>query len=143
MVASSLLDVNVLIALHSPAHGSHKAVRRWFKSRSAKNFATCAITESGFIRVSAQISAEVNVGMEEAKFALAALTALRGHIFLQSVGFLQATQSFESNIRGHRQITDAYLLGLAIHHKGRLATLDRGILHLAGTEFRDHVELIA
>jgi predicted nucleic acid-binding protein len=45
-------------------------------------------------------------------------------------------------MQGHRQITDAYLLGLAIHNKGKLATLDRGIRHLAGREFAANVELI-
>jgi predicted nucleic acid-binding protein len=45
-------------------------------------------------------------------------------------------------MQGYRQITDAYLLGLAIHNKGKLATLDRGIRHLAGREFAASVELI-
>jgi uncharacterized protein len=45
-------------------------------------------------------------------------------------------------LQGHRQITDAYLLGLAIHNRGKLATLDRGILQLAGSDFAGHVELI-
>lgn len=138
-----LLDVNVLIALHTPSHASFRLAQRWFHSKGADNFSTCAITQSGFIRISAQIALEENVGFEEAKIALNALIAQPGHALSPiDIGYLAATASFGSRIHGHRQITDAYLLGLALHHYGKLATLDRAILHLAGTEFRDSVELI-
>ncbi len=138
-----LLDVNVLIALHSPSHGSFREVQRWFSNEGVHKFATCATTECGFIRLSAQLSAEANVGLEEAKFALATLLKNPSHTFwTSSVAFLDATKALESRIHGHRQITDAYLLGLAIHHKGKLATLDRAIVHLAGPEFAEYVELI-
>ena len=137
-----LPDVNVLIALHTPSHSSFGIVQRWFRSKGAENFSTCAITQSGFVRISAQIALEENVGFEGAKIALDALITQPGHaLWPMDIGYLKATAPFERRIHGHRQITDAYLLGLVLHHNGKLATLDRAILHLAGTEFRHSVEL--
>lgn len=139
-----LLDVNVLIALHTPAHGSHQKVQRWFQSVGRASFSTCAITQSGFLRVSAQISAETGVGYNEAKIALEKLAGLPGHAFWPlGQGYLDATAQLESRIQGHRQITDAYLLGTALAMRGVLATLDRGVAHLAGAEFRDSVECLS
>lgn len=46
------------------------------------------------------------------------------------IPFTEAVQAFASNLVGHRQATDAYLLGLAIHNKGKPVTLDRAILTL-------------
>jgi hypothetical protein len=46
-------------------------------------------------------------------------------------------------LQGHRQITDAYLLGLAAHNKAKLATMDKGIIHLAGKEFSEFVEYLS
>jgi predicted nucleic acid-binding protein len=54
----------------------------------------------------------------------------------------EATVRFESRMQGPKQVTNAYLLAIAIHHKGKLAMMDRAILHLAGLEFAKHVELI-
>jgi len=48
----------------------------------------------------------------------------------------------EEKLFGHQQVTDAYLLGLAIRKKGKLATLDRGILTLAGAELSNNLEII-
>lgn len=60
------------------------------------------------------------------------------------MGLLEAVARFELRITGHQQVTDAYLLGLAIHKKGRLATLDRALLSLLPerSEERDLVTLI-
>lgn len=139
-----LLDVNVLIALHTPAHGSYQKVQSWFQAVGRSGFSTCPITQSGFLRVSAQISAEANVGYREAKIALEQLTGLPGHVFWPiTIGYLQASALLESRIQGHRQVTDAYLLGISLSMGGVLATLDRGVLHLAGPEFASMVELIA
>ena len=142
-MSTYLLDVNVLITLHSPVYDGFHAVRNWFLTKGIHNFATCAITEAGFIRVSTQISAVANVGMEEAKIALTGLKQQSGHVFWpMEIGYLEATHKLSQYLRTHRQITDAYLLGAAMHHQGKLATLDRGIVHLAGPEFAEYVELI-
>jgi uncharacterized protein len=144
VVSRFLLDVNVLIALHSPEHVNFQSVQQWFHTDAINSFATCAVTQAGFLRLSPRFSIDSNVGLEEAKTSLARLSALPGHEFWSmDEEYLAATALFESRIRGHQQITDAYLLGLSIRRNGRLATLDRGILHLAGPEFLDSVELVA
>jgi hypothetical protein len=59
------------------------------------------------------------------------------------LGYLEASAPFEGRAYSPKQVTDSYLLGLAIHHQSILATLDRGIVHLAGSQFAKHVELIS
>ena len=82
--------------------------------------------------------------MEEASEALVQFTHQPGHTYWpDDPAYLDATQTILGRMQGYRQITDAYLLGLAIHNKGKLATLDRGIRHLAGREFAASVELVA
>ena len=139
-----LLDVNVLIALHTPSHANFPSIQRWFYGEAADSFATCSMTQAGFMRLSSRISADPNIGMDEAKISLAKLCAFAGHEFWpMDTGYLKASAPFEHKIHGHQQITDAYLLAVAIQRNGKLATLDRGILHLAGAEFRDSVELLS
>ena len=140
-----LLDVNVLIAIHSPSHKDFHRVHRWFETKAIERFATCALTQAGFVRISAQIS-EQSVASElaESRIALRESIARPGHAcWPMDIGYLEATEPLRSGMHGHRQITDAYLLGLALHHGGKLATLDRrAITHLAGSEFADSVEMI-
>lgn len=144
MVIRYLLDVNVLIAIHSPSHGDFDRVHRWFEAKAIEGFATCAMTEAGFVRISAQISGEAPTAeLAESRIALREFVARPGHAYWpMDVDYLKATEPFTSRMHGHRQITDAFLLGLAIHHRGKLATLDKAIKHLAGPEFADSVELI-
>jgi uncharacterized protein len=79
----------------------------------------------------------------EARELLRALTKEPGHRFWPStMDVFEAAVRFESRMQGPKQVTGAYLLAIAIHHKGKLATMDRALLHLAGPEFAKHVELI-
>ena len=81
---------------------------------------------------------------KEARQALLEVVKYPNHIYWpDSPSYLEAVDTIMARIQGYRQITDAYLLGLAIHNGGKLATLDKGILHLSGPEFAQHVELIA
>jgi toxin-antitoxin system PIN domain toxin len=140
----SLLDVNLLFVLHQQLHPEHSLVSQWFKHGAVKRFATCPITQSGMIRLLVQEIAGLDVfNRDEARAALRSFVARPGHEYWpDKPDFLDATKAISIRMQGHRQTTDAYLLGLAIHNKGKLATLDRGILHLAGKEFAAHVELI-
>ena len=144
MVVPLLLDVNVLVAMHVPGHEDFDRAQHWFAKNAAGYFATCAITESGFVRVSAQISVkDWAIQFSESRIALDHLMNLPGHHYWRTdISYLEATKHFEPRMQGYRQVTDAFLLGLALHHRGKLATFDRAILHLAGPEFRDRVELI-
>jgi toxin-antitoxin system PIN domain toxin len=143
-VTQFLLDVNVLIALHSPHHKDFHLVHRWFEAKAIEKFATCAITQAGFVRISAQIFEKpLAAKFTESRIALTEFVARPGHTYWpMDVGYLEATEPFKSRMHGHRQITDAFLLGLALHHGGKLATLDRAILHVAGPEYAGLMELI-
>jgi hypothetical protein len=139
-----LLDVNLLLVFFDPAHPHYELVTQWFARRTDQSFATCPITQSGVMRLLVQgLPGLKPFTMEEAREALDHLTHRSSHSYWpDDPAYLDATQAIFARMQGYRQITDAYLLGLAIHNKGKLATLDRGIRHLAGREFAASVELI-
>lgn len=139
-----LLDVNILIALAREDHVAHKTVRQWFQRAGSRSWATCALTQAGFVRVIANPRfLEQPPNMSEAIDMLRALTALPGHRFWPiEITFVKAAMALEKNLFGHQQVTDTYLLGLAIQNRGKLATLDKGIADLAGIELARHVEII-
>ncbi len=139
-----LLDVNVLIGLIRQDHASHKVVKRWFRHIGDKHWATCSFTQTSFIRiVSNPKFSQDPLDLTEALEMLATLLKLPGHRFWTSdVGFLESVQPFKERLFGHQQVSDAYLLGLAVVKRGKLVTLDRGISTLAGTELSDHITLL-
>lgn len=124
-----LLDVNVLIALFWPAHESHAVARRWFARNSQHAWATCTITQAGFVRiVSNPAFSRDAVSPEQAIEVLEGnLQHPRHRFWKDQGGFVETVRPFAEKLRGHRQVTDAYLLGLAFRHGGALATLDRGV----------------
>ncbi len=139
-----LLDVNLLIALARQDHTAHQTVKRWFQRVGGKSWATCALTEAAFVRiVSNPRFLEHCPDLSEAIDMLRALTSLRGHQFWTlDITFADAVQPIESRLFGHQQVTDAYLLGLAVRKRGAIATLDAGIKALAGREFDGSVEIV-
>jgi toxin-antitoxin system PIN domain toxin len=128
-----LLDVNLLIALAWPSHVHHSAAQRWFRKTRHAGFRTCPLTQTGFVRVSSNPKFTPDaVSPAEALALLGRITALPGHKFWPAdLDFTAAIAKLEP-IMGHRQITDAYLLGLAHSRRGILATLDRGTIALTG-----------
>jgi len=129
---TALLDVNVLVALLWPAQESHPTAQNWFKRRSAEGWATCPQTQAGFVRiVSNPAFSPSAVSPGEATQALRKSLAHPNHEYWPAdVSYLEAIEPFGSQIVGHKQVSDAYLLGLAIHRRGSLVTMDRGILEL-------------
>jgi len=140
-VSPSLLDVNVLIALVFEDHVAHRTVKRWFQTAGAKPWVTCPLTEAGFVRVvSNPRFSQPPLYIDEALEMLNRVTQLPGHRFWpMEIGFHEAVRPFAERIFGHQQVSDAYLLGLAIKKSGKLVTLDRAIEALAGREFRNAV----
>jgi uncharacterized protein len=128
----SLLDVNLLIALAWPNHVHHRAVMRWFDRNRKSGWATSPLTQSGFVRVSS--NAHILSDARSPREALALLRRIVGlpdHVFWEDDISIAASDFIdETKLVGHRQITDAHLLAVALRHGGRLATLDRGITHL-------------
>lgn len=127
-----LLDVNVLIALTWPTHVHHSAARRWFDTKASAGWATCPITQLGFVRVSSnpKIIRDA-VSPREAVAMLTQLVTLTGHQFWpDSISIAEKGPFAALSFVGHRQVTDAYLLSLAQQEEGKLVTLDRGIVEL-------------
>jgi uncharacterized protein len=144
LVGTSLLDINVLLASVDQDHVDHRRVHSWLEQQGSKSWATCPLTQAGFVRIISTPGFHPNrVSVAEALQMLADITKRPGHHFWPiNIGLSEAVQPFEEKLFGHRQVTDAYLLGLAIGNKGRLVTLDRGVAALAGHEFAQHAILL-
>ena len=127
-----LLDVNVLVALAWPNHVHHDAVRSWFATARESGWATCPMTEAGFVRVCCNPSAvKQSVTPAEAIAVLGRLKRLQSHAFWSLDRSITALPTeILSRIQGYRQITDAVLLALAAQRDGQLATLDTGLANL-------------
>jgi toxin-antitoxin system PIN domain toxin len=135
----ALLDVNALVALAWDSHVHHGVIRRWFTENSSSGWATCPITESGFVRVSCNPKVLPSaIGVEAARGVLSALRAVEGHTFL--VDDVSIGDADFPRVSGHRQVTDAHLLTLARRQGTRIVTFDAALATLG--EGRD-VELLS
>jgi toxin-antitoxin system PIN domain toxin len=125
----SLLDVNVLVALAWPNHEHHEPATRWFQKNENAGWATCPVTQSGFIRVSS--NQRVIPGAKsprEAAELLIRIIGLPNHVFFADDRTLVVSSFVDfGKLTGYRQVSDAHLLGIALRHGGRLATLDQGL----------------
>lgn len=124
----ALLDVNVLIALLDSDHVDHQRVRRWIDAEIGHGWASCAITQNGFVRIISQPRYPSPVPPARAIGRLARAAATQHHEYWPcSVSLLDEELIDYSQLHGHRQVTDAYLLALATVNGGRFATLDQSI----------------
>jgi uncharacterized protein len=127
-----LLDVNLLIALLWPPHEAHARAQRWFAKHADRGWATCAMTEAGFVRIVSNPAFSLRVvSPQDALQVLQGSLQHRAHRFwTEDIGVSEAVAHFGRRLLGHQQVTDACLLGLAIHKKGKLATLDGSLTAL-------------
>lgn len=121
-----LLDVNVLIALIDSAHVGHDTAHGWFNDEGNLAWATCPITENGVLRILGNPRYPNSAGSPAAVAPIvAALRALPGHEFWNDdISLLNADVVDASEIATPGQVTDCYLLALAVVRGGRLATFD-------------------
>ena len=141
-----LLDANLLIALTHSAHIHHTEAHAWFAAHPKRRWATCALTQLAFVRLTSNPKVVGNdITPAEAMQALAAMAAQPAHEYWEDAPApLQLATLQSAALVGHRQVTDAYLLGLAVLREQRLATLDRGLVSFAlGTGLAAHVELVS
>jgi toxin-antitoxin system PIN domain toxin len=133
-----LLDVNVLVALTEEGHVHHRAAMSWFRTPGL-DWGLCAFSEAGLLR----ISTNPRIGrltVDEATAMLATLTRSPGYRYWPiTTGWADLTTPFRARVFGHQQITDAYLLGLAVRRNGVLVTLDKAIQFIAGPQYNKHV----
>ncbi|MHC1766304.1 MAG: TA system VapC family ribonuclease toxin [Verrucomicrobiia bacterium] len=117
-----LMDTNALIALAWENHEHHKAAAKWFRAVSA--FATCPITQGGFVRISSNSALGFANEPADAFRSLDSIVADRRHEFWPDDLSFCDCEIQRPRIRSHARITDHYLVGLARRHKGALATFD-------------------
>lgn len=128
-----LLDANLLIALVHESHVHHGLAHRWFDLTPERRWATCALTQLAFLRLTANRKV---VGADYSPSAaldvLAVMTAQPNHSYWDDAPAPVDSRELASPaLSGHRRVTDVYLLGLAWLRRQRLATLDRGLHELA------------
>jgi uncharacterized protein len=124
-VTRALLDVNVLVALLDRDHVDHARATAWLRAEGGGGWASCAITENGFVRVVSQPRYPSPVPVAEAIRRLERATATALHVFWPCDRSLLDPRAIDrQRLHGPRQVTDAYLLALAVAHDGRFAMLD-------------------
>ncbi|MDR3723541.1 MAG: VapC toxin family PIN domain ribonuclease [Terracidiphilus sp.] len=141
-----LLDLNALIALGDPNHVHHNAIQNWFIAEGHKNWGVCPLTEAGFIRITA--NPRFCAVPRTVDLAIAILQSYAGHPgycywpIMEMDKWALLTAPFAARIVGHQQVTDAYLLGLAIKYEGVLVSFDKALLHLAGPEYLKNLRVL-
>ena len=137
-----LLDANGLIALAWPEHVAHERVGRWFAQHARAGWATCPLTETAFVRILSNPAFSPN-----ALSPTNALTVLKRNVELPNHRFWgdtiplgEAITRLSCRLTGHQQVTDAYLIAIAMHNGGKLVTLDTKLAQLGPA---DAVEVIS
>lgn len=125
-----LVDINVLIARLDTAHEHHERTVQWWHRNVVDGWATCPITENGFIRILGRPSYPGWPGTPERSAAALRqlIVALPGHCFFSDEISLLNTSLFPTfNKVPPPQLTDLYLLALAVHHNAKFVSHDRRI----------------
>lgn len=131
----ALLDVNVLLALLDSDHVDHERAREWLEAEIGSGWASCPITENGFVRIISQPRYPSPVSPSEAADLLDRASGTAHHQFWPcDLSLLDDSAIDRSRVHGPRQVTDAYLLALAVRHGGRLVTFDRSVVRSAVPE---------
>jgi uncharacterized protein len=132
MKAGFLLDVNVLIAMAWPTHHAHEKVQSWLVPHAREGWATCLLTQTAFVRILSNpaFSPDALTPADAVRLLEANLAHPSHRFWADEISLAQALKSFLPRLRGQQQVTDAYLLGLAIQRKGKLVTMRdlRGLL---------------
>ncbi len=124
----ALLDVNVLIALHDSDHVHHHPASAWLQAQIEHGWASCPLTQNGCLRIMSQPGYVPPQPLGSLVTMLDRSTATRFHEFwADDISLLDRAHFRHAHIHGPRQLTDLYLLALAVHHSGRLVTFDRHI----------------
>jgi len=143
-VKTALLDVNILTALLWPAHEHHARAHRWFGHRGDAGWATCSLTQLGFVRIVSNPAFSTDALSPAGAVELLAANLSHGahEFWTENLPVPAALKGMETGLQGYKQLTDAYLLALASRRSGVLATFDRGLRDLAGATFEPALEVV-
>lgn len=121
----ALLDVNVLIALHDRDHVHHERASEWFAGHADQGWASCPLTQNGCLRIMSQPGYPGAQPLAVLLEMLRHSTSTRFHAFWNDdTSILDAQRFHHARMHSHRQITDLYLLSLAVKNGGRLVSFD-------------------
>jgi toxin-antitoxin system PIN domain toxin len=124
----ALLDVNVLIALLDSDHTSHGVALTWFTKHAREGWASCPITQNGCVRIMSNPSYPNALPVQAVMRRLADACEADVHEFWSDeVSLLDPNVVDSTRIHGPRQLTDIYLLALAVEQAGRFVTFDTGV----------------
>jgi toxin-antitoxin system PIN domain toxin len=124
----ALLDINVLLALLDSDHVDHGKAWDWMDREIGHGWASCAITQNGFVRIISQPRYPSPVSPSQAIARLAQAAGTEYHEFWPcSVSLLDRKVVRHDRLHGPKQVTDAYLLALAISRGGRFVTFDQSV----------------
>ncbi len=128
-MSRALLDINVLVALLDSDHVDHDRARVWLDGEIATGWASCAITQNGFVRIVSQPRYPSPVAPAEAVDVLGRACTSPHHEFWScEVSLLDDRVVDRTRVHGPRQVTDAYLLALAVCRGGRFITFDQSVV---------------
>lgn len=121
----ALLDVNVLIALLDSDHTSHGVAMGWFAEHAQEGWCSCPITQNGCIRIMSNAGYPNPLPLQAVMKRLADACAEDVHKFwADDMSLLDSELIDATRIHVPRQLTDIYLLALAVEHQGRFVTFD-------------------
>ena len=123
----ALLDVNVLIALIDPQHVQNETSHRWFQAHGCGGWASCPLIQNALLRILGNPRyPNSSGGPAVVMHLLQGLLGHPAHVFWPADLSWDAAGVFVvDGPLHHGQITDTYLLGLAVHHLGKLVSFDR------------------
>ena len=100
----------------------------WFAANEGEGWASCPLTQNGYLRIRSQPSYSSPLSLAEAYAQLLDATSSQHHQFIaDDISLLDDALVHFRDLAGPRQLTDVYLLALAVAHDARLVTLDRRI----------------
>ena len=124
----ALLDVNVLIALLDADHSLHGRAIAWLADHARLGWASCPITQNGCVRIMSHAAYPNALPTRAVMERLAEAAASSFHAFWpDDLSLLDAAVFDALRIHGPGQLTDLYLLALAVRHGGRFVTFDTAI----------------
>lgn len=123
----ALLDINVLIALLDAGHAHHERARDWLRQHDG-GWASCPLTQNGCARI---MSLPAYPNSQPSPLVIERLREATQHaaheFWPDEVSVLDDRVVDARQVHGPRQLTDLYLLALAVHRGGTFATLDHRV----------------